>query len=50
MLNGKKIREFRMNLGYTARDIERITKGGKFSTSISKSYLEEIRLTLALQR
>lgn len=42
MLNGKKIREFRKNLGYTARDVERITKVKGYETSISKSYLEEL--------
>lgn len=42
MLNGKKIREFRLNLGYTARDIEKLTKSSKYETSISKSYLEEL--------
>ncbi|MCY6958049.1 helix-turn-helix domain-containing protein [Clostridium brassicae] len=42
MLNGKKVREFRMNLGYTARDIENLTKNPKYETSISKSYLEEL--------
>lgn len=42
MLNGNKIREFRMNLGYTAQDIEVLTKSGKYDTTISKSYLEEL--------
>lgn len=42
MLNGKKIREYRMNLGYTASDIENLTKNPKYETSISKSYLEEL--------
>ncbi|MEA4826984.1 helix-turn-helix domain-containing protein [Clostridium sp. JNZ J1-5] len=42
MLNGKKIREFRLNLGYTAQDIEKLTKNSKYETSISKSYLEEL--------
>ncbi|AYF53853.1 helix-turn-helix transcriptional regulator [Clostridium botulinum C] len=42
MLNGKKIREFRLNLGYTAKDIESLTKNPKYKTSISKSYLEEL--------
>ncbi|MCY6372026.1 helix-turn-helix domain-containing protein [Clostridium ganghwense] len=42
MLNGKKIREFRVSLGYTARDIENLTKNSKYETSISKSYLEEL--------
>ncbi len=42
MLNGKRIREFRLNLGYTARDIETLTKSKKYKTSISKSYLEEL--------
>lgn len=42
MLNGKKIREVRMSLGYTAGDIERLTKSPKYPTSISKSYLEEL--------
>ncbi|MCY6485210.1 helix-turn-helix transcriptional regulator [Clostridium aestuarii] len=42
MLNGKKIREFRVDLGYTTRDIEKLTKSTKYETSISKSYLEEL--------
>lgn len=42
MLNGKKIREFRVKLGYTARDIENLTKNSRYETSISKSYLEEL--------
>ncbi len=42
MLNGKKIREARIKLGYTARDIENLTHNPKFTTSISKSYLEEL--------
>lgn len=42
MLNGSKVREFRMNLGYTSRDIEILTKNPKYETSISKSYLEEL--------
>lgn len=42
MLNGRKIRELRTNLGYTARDIEILTKNSKYRTSISKSYLEEL--------
>ncbi|WP_432661835.1 helix-turn-helix transcriptional regulator [Wukongibacter baidiensis] len=42
MLNGKKIREIRRSLGYTARDVEILTKNVKYSTSISKSYLEEL--------
>ncbi|MCY6356233.1 helix-turn-helix domain-containing protein [Clostridium sp. ZS2-4] len=42
MLNGKKIREFRVSLGYTARDIENLTKNSRYETSISKSYLEEL--------
>lgn len=42
MLNGKKIREARIKLGYTARDIENLTHNPKFITSISKSYLEEL--------
>ncbi|KEI00700.1 DNA-binding protein [Clostridium botulinum] len=42
MLNGKKIREFRLSLGYTAKDIESLTKNPKYKTSISKSYLEEL--------
>lgn len=42
MLNGKKIREFRVMLGYTARDIENLTKNPRYETSISKSYLEEL--------
>lgn len=41
MLNGK-IREARIKLGYTARDIENLTHNPKFTTSISKSYLEEL--------
>lgn len=40
MLNGKKIREVRMRMGYTARDVETLTS--TCSTSISKSYLEEL--------
>jgi len=42
MLNGKKIREIRIRLGYTARDVEILTKSLKYGTSISKSYLEEL--------
>lgn len=42
MLNGKKIREIRKSLGYTARDVESLTRNTKYCTSISKSYLEEI--------
>ncbi len=42
MLNGKKIRELRIRLGYTAKDIESLTKNPKYETSISKSYLEEL--------
>jgi len=42
MLNGKKIREIRIRLGYTARDVEILTKSPKYGTSISKSYLEEL--------
>lgn len=42
MLNGNKIREFRLNLGYTSRDIENLTKNPMYETSISKSYLEEL--------
>jgi len=43
MLNGKKIREIRIRLGYTARDVEILTKSLKYGTSISKSYLEELK-------
>lgn len=42
MINGKKIREFRVSLGYTSRDIEKLTKKGRYPTAISKSYLEEL--------
>ena len=42
MLNGKKIREFRVSLGYTSRDIENLTRKGRYPTAISKSYLEEL--------
>ncbi|MCT4563418.1 MAG: helix-turn-helix domain-containing protein [Maledivibacter sp.] len=42
MLNGKKIREIRRTLGYTARDVEILTKDTKYGASISKSYLEEL--------
>ncbi|MTI46357.1 helix-turn-helix domain-containing protein [Sporosalibacterium faouarense] len=42
MLNGKKIRELRVGLGYTSKDIENLTRRGNYTTSISKSYLEEI--------
>jgi len=42
MLDGSKIREFRLNLGYTAKDIEVITQNPKYGTCISKSYLEEL--------
>ncbi|KAJ51150.1 transcriptional regulator with XRE-family HTH domain [Clostridium tetanomorphum] len=42
MLDGKKIREYRLKLGYTASDIENLTKNSKYLTSISKSYLEEL--------
>lgn len=42
MLDGKKIREIRLSLGYTTLDIQNLTKDPKFETSISKSYLEEL--------
>lgn len=43
MLNGKVIRLKRKNLGYTARDIESLTRSsGVYRTSISRSYLEEL--------
>lgn len=42
MLNGSKIRELRLNLGYTARDVENLTRKPNYETSISKSYLEEL--------
>ncbi|AHM57373.1 regulatory protein [Peptoclostridium acidaminophilum DSM 3953] len=42
MLNGNKIREFRLSLGYTAKDIEVLTQDQKYGTCISKSYLEEL--------
>ncbi|MCT8975406.1 helix-turn-helix domain-containing protein [Clostridium sp. CX1] len=42
MLDGKKIREMRLSLGYTTLDIQNLTKNQKFETSISKSYLEEL--------
>lgn len=42
MLDGSKIRAFRLSLGYTAKDVERLTKNGIYETSISKSYLEEL--------
>lgn len=42
MLNGKKIREIRLSLGYTTLDVQTLTKNPKFETSISKSYLEEL--------
>ncbi|PRR78320.1 helix-turn-helix protein [Clostridium liquoris] len=42
MLDGKKIREYRLRLGYTATDVENLTKDSKYLTSISKSYLEEL--------
>lgn len=42
MLNGKKIREIRLSLGYTTLDIQNLTKNPRFETSISKSYLEEL--------
>lgn len=42
MLNGKKIRELRLCMGYTARDVEALTKNPKYQDSISKSYLEEL--------
>lgn len=42
MLNGKKIREIRLNLGYTTLDIQNLTRDKKYKTSISKSYLEEL--------
>lgn len=42
MLNGKKIREIRLSLGYTTLDIQKLTKNPRFETSISKSYLEEL--------
>ncbi|MBC2581862.1 helix-turn-helix domain-containing protein [Clostridium sp. DJ247] len=42
MLNGKKIREIRLSLGYTTLDIQNLTKNTKYETAISKSYLEEL--------
>lgn len=42
MLNGKKIRDMRLSLGYTTLDIQNLTKSPKYETSISKSYLEEL--------
>ncbi|HBC96429.1 MAG TPA: XRE family transcriptional regulator [Clostridium sp.] len=42
MLNGKKIRDIRVSLGYTTLDVQNLTKDTKFETSISKSYLEEL--------
>lgn len=42
MLDGRKIREERIRLGYTSRDIESITKNPRYETSISKSYLQEL--------
>ena len=43
MLNGKVIRIKRKNLGYTARDIESLTRSSSnYDTSISRSYLEEL--------
>lgn len=42
MLNGRKIREIRLSLGYTTLDIQNLTKNQRFQTSISKSYLEEL--------
>ena len=42
MLDGKKIRDIRLSLGYTTLDIQNLTKDPKFETSISKSYLEEL--------
>jgi transcriptional regulator with XRE-family HTH domain len=42
MLNGKKIREIRLSLGYTTLDIQNLTKDPIFETTISKSYLEEL--------
>ncbi|AYD40512.1 XRE family transcriptional regulator [Clostridium fermenticellae] len=42
MLNGKKIRDMRLSLGYTTLDIQNLTKNPKYGTSISKSYLEEL--------
>ncbi|WP_097026351.1 helix-turn-helix domain-containing protein [Clostridium peptidivorans] len=42
MLDGKKVREYRLRLGYTAADVEILTKNPRFETSISKSYLEEL--------
>ncbi|NMM64850.1 helix-turn-helix transcriptional regulator [Clostridium sp. P21] len=42
MLDGKKIRDIRLNLGYTTLDIQNLTNNPKYETSISKSYLEEL--------
>ncbi|MBM7870939.1 transcriptional regulator with XRE-family HTH domain [Clostridium pascui] len=42
MLDGKKVREYRLRLGYTAADVEILTRNTRFETSISKSYLEEL--------
>ena len=42
MLDGKKLREFRLKLGYTTQDVHNLTKDPRFQTSVSKSYLEEL--------
>ncbi|WP_125151952.1 helix-turn-helix domain-containing protein [Clostridium rectalis] len=42
MLDGKKIREYRLKLGYTASDVEKLTQNTQYPTCISKSYLEEL--------
>jgi transcriptional regulator with XRE-family HTH domain len=42
MLDGEKIRDIRLDLGYTTLDIQNLTKNPKYETSISKSYLEEL--------
>ncbi|GAA0739984.1 helix-turn-helix transcriptional regulator [Clostridium oceanicum] len=42
MLNGNEIRNIRLKLGYTSKDVEKLSKNPRFNTSISKSYLEEL--------
>lgn len=42
MVNGKKIREFRLSLGYTTRDVSELSNTIKSDSKISKSYWEEI--------
>lgn len=41
-LNGTKIRQLRNIKGYTAEDIEKLSKSNKYGIPISKTYLQEL--------